>query len=323
MLDSSDGARSSSRRLQTSQRELGRTEEVVVSGACLEGFGQFGGGSIRWRARSSRDAHSPQGCRREIGESARAIDVDSEAQLSKSRGSLLRDETREVRSQVGDRPIYGTEWCTSSNPRDPMHDEPHAAAFITKTIMEANGLVQGYSYWTSSDIFEEKYFPSGPFHGGFGLLNIHGIAKPVYRAFELLHALGTEMLAVEGAHPTVDAWAVRQARSVTILLTNCALPRHPIASETTRINVANTQPPTAATIRRIDSDHANAKRRWQEMRSPKYLNAAGVAELSEASRCDLEPHPFDSRHGTLGFGITLPPLSVADVSVQFAVRDRG
>jgi xylan 1,4-beta-xylosidase len=61
-----------------------------------------------------------------------------------------------------------------------MHDEPYAAAFVIKTIMEANSLVQGYSYWTFSDIFEENYFPSVPFHGGFGLLNIHDIAKPVY-----------------------------------------------------------------------------------------------------------------------------------------------
>ena len=72
-----------------------------------------------------------------------------------------------------------------------MHDEPYAAAFIVKTVLEATGLVQGYSYWTFSDIFEENYFPSVPFQGGFGLLNIHGIAKPAYRAYQLLHELGT------------------------------------------------------------------------------------------------------------------------------------
>ena len=60
-----------------------------------------------------------------------------------------------------------------------------------KTALEASDLVQGYSFWTFSDIFEENYFPSVPFHGGFGLLTLHGIAKPTYRAFELLHKLGT------------------------------------------------------------------------------------------------------------------------------------
>ncbi len=248
---------------------------------------------------------------------------DTEAQLSKSRRSVLRDETREVRRKAGDRPVYYTEWCTSSNPRDPMHDEPYAAAFIIKTIMEANGLVQGYSYWTFSDIFEENYFPSVPFQGGFGLLNIHGIAKPAYRAFELLHALGTELMPVDGTHPTVDAWAVRGEGSATVLLTNYALPRHPIATETIQIKLGNAPPPTQATIRRIDSDHANAKRRWQEMGSPEYLNAATVGELNAVSRCEPEPHPFDFQAGALGFEVTLPPLSVAAVTLRFAAGDRG
>ena len=248
---------------------------------------------------------------------------DTEAQLSKSRRSVLRDETREVRKQAGNRPIYYTEWCTSSNSRDPMHDEPYAAAFITKTIMEANGLVQGYSYWTFSDIFEENYFPSVPFHGGFGLLNIHGIAKPAFRAFELLHALGTEMMTVEGTHPTVDAWVVRGDGAATVLLTNYALPRHPIASETIKIKLGSAQAPREATIRRIDSDHANAKGRWQEMGSPDYLNAAVVAELNAVSRCESEPHPFDFQDGVLGFEVDLPPLSVAAITFRFAGPDRG
>ena len=71
-------------------------------------------------------------------------------------------------------PQHYTEWNSSSNPRDPRHDEPYAAAFVAKTALEASDLVQGYSFWTFSDIFEENYFPSVPFHGGFGLLNLQG-----------------------------------------------------------------------------------------------------------------------------------------------------
>jgi xylan 1,4-beta-xylosidase len=248
---------------------------------------------------------------------------DTEAQHSKSRRSVLRDEARAVRRKAGDRPVYYTEWSTSSNAPDPMHDEPYAAAFITKTIMEANGLVQGYSYWTFSDIFEENYFPSVPFHGGFGLLNIHGIAKPAYRTFKLLHALGTEMLMVEGTHPTVDAWVVRGVRSVTVLLTNYALPRHPIATETMQIRLANAQSPIHATIRRIDSDHANAKRRWQEIGSSEYLDAGAIAELNAVSRCEPKPYPFDFLDNAIGCHATLPPLGVAAVTLWFAELDRG
>jgi xylan 1,4-beta-xylosidase len=250
-------------------------------------------------------------------------DDDTEAQIAQSRRSVLRDETREVRRQAGDRPVYYTERCTSSNPRDPMHDEPYAAALIVKTILEANGLVQGYSYWTFSDILEENYFLSVPFHGGFGLFNIHGIAKAAYRAFELLHALGAEILPVEGAHPTFDAWAVRDAHAATCLLINYALPRHSIATETVRINLGNAQAPNRAKIRRIDMDHANPKRRWLEMGSPDYLNAAVMAELDAVSRCESEPHPIEFRNGVLGLDVTLPPLSVASVTFEFSEGGRG
>ena len=44
--------------------------------------------------------------------------------------------------------------------------------------------------------------PSEPFHGGFGLLTLHGIAKPVYRAFQLLKELGTERLLVDCITPS-------------------------------------------------------------------------------------------------------------------------
>lgn len=248
---------------------------------------------------------------------------DTEAQLAASRRGVLREEARKVRSQADGLPVYYTEWCTSSNPRDAMHDEPYAAAFIVKTIMEANGLVQGYSYWTISDIFEENYFPSVPFHGGFGLLNLYGIAKPAYRAFELLHALGTEILPVEGTHPTVDVWVIRGLGVATVLLSNFALPRHPIAAETIRIRLSAARHPAEATIRRIDQDHANAKRLWQEMGCPGYLNKTDVAELDAASQCKPERHPFEFEDGGISLDVALPALSVAAINFRFAVQPSG
>ncbi len=58
-------------------------------------------------------------------------------------------------------------------------------------MMEATGLVEGYSFWTFTDIFEENYMPATAFQGGFGLLTLQGVPKPSVRAFELLHRLGT------------------------------------------------------------------------------------------------------------------------------------
>lgn len=86
---------------------------------------------------------------------------DTITQLSKSKRSALQAEAKKAKQQAGNLPLYYTEWCTSSNPFDDLHDESYAACFIIKTVLEANGIVDGYSYWTFSDILKKIiFFPS-------------------------------------------------------------------------------------------------------------------------------------------------------------------
>lgn len=243
-------------------------------------------------------------------------DDDTEAQLAASTRSVLRDQARDVRRQAGDLPVYYTEWCTSSNPRDPMHDDPYAAAFIVKTVLEANGLMQAYSYWTFSDIFEENYFPSQPFHGGFGLLNLYGIAKPAYRAFQLLHSLGTEIIAVQGTHETVDVWVARGKDHSTIVLTNFALPRHAIATELVSITLKTTSSIRGASVQRIDLEHANAKRRWEQMGKPEHLSAAMVLELDGVSRLNCDYLEAQKTSGGYIVTVDISPQGVAFVTLE-------
>jgi xylan 1,4-beta-xylosidase len=198
-----------------------------------------------------------------------------------------------------------------------MHDDPYAAAFIVKTILEANKLVQGYSYWTFSDIFEENYFPSTPFQGGFGLLTIHGIAKPAYRAFQLLHHLGAEMMAVDGNHDTVDAWFVRGDQSATLMLTNFALPRHPIATEHVSFSLKSASPNTKTSVQRIDLDHANAKRHWEQLGKPEYLSRATVDDLKASSRLRSDPISVKCDAGVLSLEVSMPPQSVAAIRLVY------
>ena len=245
-------------------------------------------------------------------------DDDTETQLANSQRGVLREWTEDTRRRAGKLPVYYTEWNASSNPRDPRHDEPYAAAFVAKTALEASDLVQGYSFWTFSDIFEENYFPSVPFHGGFGLLNLHGIAKPTYRAFELLHKLGNERLLVDGLHETANMWITRDNSSVRALLVNHALPRHSIASARVRVHLAHAREPTGAWVERIDEHHANAKRRWQALGAPEYLDGPSVEQLHEASGMVREGCPWTWREGRLALEIALPPHAVAALTVEFA-----
>ena len=242
---------------------------------------------------------------------------DTEGQLAGSRRGILHEQVQDTYARAAGKPVYYTEWNASSNPRDPCHDESYAAAFLVKSVLETNGLVSAYSFWTFTDIFEENYFPSQPFHGGFGLLNLCGIPKPAYRAFELLHALGHRQLLVDGIHPTVDAWAVRKNDSVTLLLANHALPRRAIEAEQVTFFVDGSPRPQAASIRRIDERHANPLGAWQAMGKPQYLDALQVAQLEEASR--LRAEPLKCKHGKerLQLDIALPVNGVAAITINY------
>ena len=242
--------------------------------------------------------------------------MDTETELANSRRSILRENTQDARRQAGNLPLYFTEWSSSSDLSDPLHDEPYCAAYLVKTLLENAGLVQGYSYWTFSDIFTEDYISSDPFSGGFGLLNLYNIAKPVYRACELLHHIGEELLLTDGLHKTVDCWAIRGKDALTLLLTNWERPRHPIQTETVRLTLANCPPPMGAFIQRIDADHANPKRLWQALGSPSSLDARQVALLNGASVCVAEPFHVTQAENGLELTLDLPPQSVAAITLR-------
>ena len=249
-------------------------------------------------------------------------DDDTELQLFKSQRGLMREVAQDTRRRARGKPVYYTEWNSSSNPRDPLHDGPYAAAFAVTTIMEARGLVEGYGFWTFSDIFEENYFPSTPFHGGFGLLNLHGIPKPTYRAFQLLHHLGTEQLLVDGLHETVDCSVIRKDFGLTVLLTNHTTPGHSIETERIRVRLANAPEPYQADIQRIDCEHANPKLLWEEMGQPEYLTAKDVEQLQQASLLVNERQPLTYEDGAIFLKAELPPHAVAAITIEFATEKK-
>ncbi len=250
-----------------------------------------------------------------------------EVQLAHGRRSVLREQAQDTRRRAGyDRPLYYTEWNTSTSQRDHLHDEPYAAAFIVKTMLEANGLVDGYSFWTFSDIFEESFFPSVPFHGGFGLLNLHGIPKPSFRAFQVLHELGDALLPVDGLHQTLDAWAVRKPHGLTLLVTNHALPHRPIECESVRFTLWPGPLSGAATLRRIDEEHANPKRLWESMGKPEYLNENQIDRLQAASemrpeKLKLRRSGNDAAGSTLEFAV--PAHGVAAIDIDWTTKPTG
>ncbi|MBN2069258.1 MAG: hypothetical protein JW739_06445 [Opitutales bacterium] len=115
-----------------------------------------------------------------------------------NRDAMIR-EVKDVRQQIEESdmagiPLYYTEWSASYTPSDPIHDSYHSPAFILNKVKGVGDAVQGMSYWTFTDIFEEAGPRYTPFHGGFGLSNYQGIHKPAYFAYKFFNELGSTEL---------------------------------------------------------------------------------------------------------------------------------
>ncbi len=216
------------------------------------------------------------------------IGADTITQLEHAPLDVMRQHALIARTQANGKPLLYTEWNITSNPRDTMHDTSVAAALATRIVMGVDDVVDAYSYWTFSDIFEENYFPSVPFHGGFGMLNLHGIKKPIYKAFEMVAALGDRQYTVEQSHPSVAIWvgeAGEKARQTQVLCINQVMPRHPIKTEEVvlEIKLRPGQAVRSVTIGRIDAQNANPVALWTQWGQPNYLSHDQVAQLKQTT----------------------------------------
>ena len=114
-------------------------------------------------------------------------------------GSLLEQFGR-PRRILGDHrlaqvPHHITEFNTSYRPDNPVHDTAYNAAYLAPTLVGGGDLVDSFSYWTFSDMFEEVGIPTSIFHGGFGLLTHRQVKKPTFHLYAFLARMGSDILA--------------------------------------------------------------------------------------------------------------------------------
>ena len=114
-----------------------------------------------------------------------------------------------------DAEIHITEWNSSPNCRDLVHDTAFMAPFIIQNHLKTIGMVDTIGFWTFTDVFEEESLGQSVFHGGFGLCNVQGLKKPSYHGFWFLSRLGNEILE-QGDHYIVT----RKEDRVQVLLWN-------------------------------------------------------------------------------------------------------
>lgn len=241
-----------------------------------------------------------------------------EERMARSKRGILKEKTLAVRKKVGNYPLFYTEWSNSPGNRDKYHDMPYAAAFVVKTLADNQGLTDIYSFFAFTDIFEEMQTSSVPFHGCFGLMNIHGIPKPTYRAFQILHGAGTDRISVVGGESsTLEALVLKKNEDqLTIILHNHNLPLSEIKEEKVNLLVKGLSDRATATLQRVDEEHCNPRKKWIEMGSPEYLNKKQIKQLKLASELQTKTIHYEQTSEGAVFQLSVPPHGIAAITVN-------
>ena len=143
---------------------------------------------------------------RATGQVSTVFDASPEAVVSRVCAS--RQTIRQ--SSLPNLELHYTEWGSSWTSADPLHDQYHQASFILDRLRKALPCATSMSYWTFTDIFEERGPRFTPFYGGFGLLNYEAVRKPSYMAYEFLAKLGTtDVEETDNAPRGPQSWITR------------------------------------------------------------------------------------------------------------------
>ncbi len=221
-----------------------------------------------------------------------------DTKLSPSPDAIVGD-IRRVRAQITASkfptlPLYFTEWSTSYTPRDLVHDSYISAPYILSKLKASQGLLQGMSYWTYSDLFEEPGPQGKPFEGGFGLMNPQGIRKPAWFAYKYLHALRGN------AVPVADTQVMASAEggAVSAVVWDFQQPVQPVSNRSFYSRLVPNAPsqPAAVTVSHLKpgSYHLSVHRTgyrandaysaYIDMGAPKDLTPAQLKSLQDLTR---------------------------------------
>lgn len=122
-------------------------------------------------------------------------------------GDVIRAHKQITESKMPGLALHFTEWSASYTPADPIHDSYQEAPYVLEKLKQVGNAANSMSYWVFTDIFEEPGPRFTPFHGGFGMLTIQGINKPVFYAYHFLNQLGK----IELKNNDSESWACKDS----------------------------------------------------------------------------------------------------------------
>jgi xylan 1,4-beta-xylosidase len=180
-------------------------------------------------------------------------------------------------------------------------------------------------------------FEDQPWFAGYRQLSTNGVDLPVLNVFRLFARLGEHKLpatssgqvaleeivanGVRGERSDVGTLATRDADGrIAVLLWNYHDDDLPGPDAAIQLSIAGLKGKavSAATVWRVDKEHANAFTAWQKMGAPQSPNERQYVELEQASKMapeTLQAQPGASRGG-VSFKLSVPRQGVALVVLE-------
>ena len=139
------------------------------------------------------------------------------------------------------------------------------------------------SYWTFTDVFEESGCCDMIFHGGFGMINLQGVVKPVFHAYRFMNSLGDELLGnfsggiVTRCSKTNKISAIayhyppEMPQTVLASFDSRAKACETLALgklEQLNVELAGLKPGAKILVETIDKQHGNALAAWEALGKP-------------------------------------------------------
>lgn len=234
------------------------------------------------------------------------------------RRDSLQKQAVKAKEDAGDVPLIYTEWNVNPTCTAPVHDTAQSAAYIVKHVMDCQYIMDGCSFWTFSDIFEELTFLPQPFSGSFGLMNIYGIPKPSYWAFYMLNLLEGERFDLPTTHEDIELAAFRGKDKIQLLLYRQNYCEGSPDREQLTVTLDTTQKIESAYVMSIDRDHCNPKRLWEEMGKPDYLSQIQVEEIMEKTKLSAEKLAFSQGENQVAVHTALADNDIQLIQLLFS-----
>ncbi|MGN0534711.1 MAG: hypothetical protein ACI4IR_01755 [Eubacterium sp.] len=231
------------------------------------------------------------------------------------KGYLTREASR-ARSEAGSLPLFYTEWSISSNCVAAIHDTTRSSSFLVKTVLDNQGVVDGSSYWTFSDIFEELFFFPDPFCGGFGVLTADGVKKPTYWAFKLLAQLPDTRYCLPVTDKDVELAAFRGDNGNLFLMLYAQNFDDTKGSYQVKLNISNAPDFSGAQIHRINSRYGNPVSLWEKMGKPAVLSKEELEHIKASSKMLTESIEINYDDNGCILNLTLEENEVALIQLK-------